>query len=166
MASEGIMFDWSGVYFKEIIKAPGALVAVGYTTFMISMASGRFLSDVLVRKYGTKKVLIASGMIISSGFYMAVLFPFLIPSTIAFMLIGFGVSNVVPIIFNVAGNNEKVPTSIAITIVSSISFLGFLIGPPCIGYIAELTSLKYAFAIVGVFGLLISMLVIKLKIFQ
>ena len=82
------------------------------------------------------------------------------------MLIGLGVSNVVPIIFNVAGNNENVPTSIAITIVSSISFLGFLIGPPCIGYIAELTSLKYAFAIVGLFGLLISMLVSKLKIFK
>ena len=166
MASEGIMFDWSGVYFKEIIKAPGALVVLGYTTFMISMASGRFLSDILVRKYGAKKVLITSGIIISSGFYTAVFFPFLIPCTVAFMLIGFGVSNVVPIIFNLAGNNEKVPTSIAITIVSSISFLGFLIGPPCIGYIAELTSLKYAFAIIGVFGLLISLLVSKLKLFQ
>jgi MFS family permease len=166
MASEGIMFDWSGVYFKEIIKAPGALVVLGYTTFMISMASGRFLSDILVRKYGAKKVLITSGIIISSGFYTAVLLPFLIPCTIAFMLIGFGVSNVVPIIFNVAGNNEKVPTSIALTVVSSISFLGFLLGPPCIGYIAELTSLKYSFAIIGVFGLLISMLVSKLKIFQ
>ncbi len=166
MASEGIMFDWSGVYFKEIIKAPGALVVLGYTTFMISMASGRFLSDILVRKYGAKKVLITSGIIISSGFYTAVLLPFLIPCTIAFMLIGFGVSNVVPIIFNVAGNNEKVPTSIALTVVSSISFLGFLLGPPCIGYIAEMTSLKYSFAIIGVFGLLISMLVSKLKIFQ
>jgi len=92
--------------------------------------------------------------------------PYLIPCTIAFMLVGFGVSNVVPIIFNIAGNNEKVPTGIALTIVSSISFLGFLIGPPLIGYIAELTSLKYSFAIVGVFGVLISMLVSRLKIFN
>lgn len=166
MASEGIMFDWSGVYFKEIIKAPGALVVLGYTTFMITMASGRFLSDFLVGKYGARKVLIASGIIISSGFYIAVLLPFLIPCTLAFMLIGFGVSNVVPIIFNVAGNNEKVPTSIALTIVSSISFLGFLIGPPVIGYIAELTSLKYSFAIIGIFGIIISMLVSRLKIFK
>jgi len=166
MASEGIMFDWSGVYFKEIIKVPGALVILGYTTFMISMASGRFLSDILVRKYGIKKVLITSGIVISMGFYTAVLLPFLIPCTMAFMLIGFGVSNVVPIIFNVAGNNDKVPTSIALTIVTSISFLGFLIGPPLIGYIAELTSLKYSFAIIGVFGLFISILVSKLKIFK
>lgn len=166
MASEGIMFDWSGVYFKEIVKAPGALIALGYTTFMISMASGRFLSDILVHKYGIKKVLIVSGIVISTGLYSAVLFPYLIPCTIAFMVVGFGVSNVVPIIFNVAGNNEKVPTGIALTIVSSISFLGFLIGPPLIGFIAEMTSLKYSFAIIGIFGLFISILVSRLKIFK
>jgi MFS family permease len=166
MASEGIMFDWSGVYFKEIIKAPGALAVLGYTTFMVSMASGRFLSDFLAYRFGIKKVLIISGLVISCGLYTAVLLPYLIPCIIAFMLVGFGVSNVVPIIFNIAGNNEKVPTGIALTIVSSISFLGFLIGPPLIGYIAELTSLKYSFAIVGVFGVLISMLVSRLKIFN
>lgn len=166
MASEGIMFDWSGVYFKEIIKAPGALVVLGYTTFMISMASGRFLSDILVRKYGARKVLMTSGIIISCGLYSAVLFPYLIPCTIAFMMVGFGVSNVVPIIISVAGKNEKVPTSIALTIVSSISFLGFLMGPPLIGFIAEVTSLKYSFAIIGVFGLFITILVSQLKIFR
>lgn len=166
MASEGIMFDWSGVYFKEIIKAKGALVVLGYTTFMISMASGRFLSDILVAKYGAKKVLIISGLVISSGLYLAVLLPYMIPCMIAFMLVGFGVSNVVPIIYNVAGNNENVPTGIALTIVTSISFLGFLIGPPLIGYIAELTSLKYSFAIIGIFGVFISVLVSRLKIFK
>lgn len=166
MASEGIMFDWSGVYFKEIVKAPGALIVLGYTTFMISMASGRFLSDFLVHKYGNKKVLLVSGIVISTGLYCAVLFPYLIPCTIAFMMVGFGVSNVVPIIFNVAGNNEKVPTGIALTIVSSISFLGFLIGPPLIGFIAELTNLKYSFAIIGVFGIFITVLVSRLKIFK
>lgn len=166
MASEGIMFDWSGVYFKEIIKAPGALVVLGYTTFMISMASGRFLSDFLVHKFGPKRVLIISGIVISSGLYMAVLLPYLIPCMIAFMLVGFGVSNVVPIIFNVAGNNKNVPPGIALTIVTSISFLGFLIGPPLIGFIAELTSLKYSFAIIGIFGVFISLLVAKLKVFN
>ena len=166
MASEGIMFDWSGVYFKEIIKAPGALVVLGYTTFMISMASGRFLSDFLVARYGARKVLMVSGLVISAGLYSAVLWPYLIPCTIAFMMVGFGVSNVVPIIFNVAGNNENVPTGIALTIVTSISFLGFLMGPPLIGYIAELTSLKLSFAFIGVFGVLVTLLVWRLKVIK
>ncbi|MGV3696300.1 MFS transporter [Flavobacterium sp.] len=166
MASEGIMFDWSGVYFKEIVKAPGALVVLGYTTFMVSMASGRFLSDFLVQRFGPKRVLIISGLIISSGLYLAVLLPFLVPCMIAFMLVGLGVSNMVPIIFNIAGNHKDVPPGIALTVVTSISFLGFLIGPPLIGFIAEMTSLKHSFAIIGIFGVLISILVSRLAVFN
>ena len=56
MASEGIMFDWSGVFFKDIVKAPGALIILGYTSFMIMMASGRFFGDKLINIYGRKKV--------------------------------------------------------------------------------------------------------------
>jgi MFS family permease len=166
MASEGIMFDWSGVYFKEIVKAPGSLVVLGYTSFMVTMAIGRFLSDILVGKFGPRKVLIVSGFVISIGLYMAVLFPNLIVCTLAFMLVGFGVSNVIPIVFNEAGKSKKVSTSIALTTVSSISFIGFLVGPPVIGYIADLTSLKYSFAFIGVFGVFISMLTIKLRLFR
>ncbi|KGD68424.1 major facilitator transporter [Flavobacterium aquatile LMG 4008 = ATCC 11947] len=166
MASEGIMFDWSGVYFKEIVKAPGSLVVLGYTSFMVTMAIGRFLSDILVGKFGPRKVLIVSGFVISTGLYMAVLFPNLIACTLAFMMVGFGVSNVIPIVFNAAGNSKTVPTSIALTIVSSISFMGFLIGPPVIGYIAEMTSLQYSFAFIGVFGVFISLLTLRLKMFK
>lgn len=166
MASEGIMFDWSGVYFKEIVKAPGSLVVLGYTSFMVTMAIGRFLSDILVGKFGPRKVLITSGFVISIGLYLAVIFPNLIACTLAFMLVGFGVSNVIPIVFNAAGNSKIVPTSIALTIVSSISFMGFLIGPPIIGYIAEMTSLQYSFAFIGIFGVFISLLTLRLNLFK
>jgi MFS family permease len=166
MASEGIMYDWSGVYFKEIVKVPGALVILGYATFMVSMTIGRFLSDYFVQKFGPKNVLLFSGITISSGLFTAVFFPFLIPCTLAFMFVGFGVSNVVPIIFSRAGLHSKVPTSIALTVVSSISFLGFLIGPPLIGVIAEWTSLRYSFASIGFFGLLISLIVSRINLFK
>ncbi|MFY8188397.1 MAG: MFS transporter [Flavobacterium sp.] len=166
MASEGIMFDWSGVYFKDVVEAPGALVILGYTSFMVMMSSGRFLSDFLVRKIGSKKVLIISGFMISVGLYTAVIFPFLIPSTIAFMLVGLGVSNVIPIIYSTTGRVSTVPIGEALTTIGSISFLGFLVGPPLIGYIAELTSLRYSFAFIGIFGFFISFLVYKLKFFN
>lgn len=166
MASEGIMFDWSGVYFKDVVEAPGALVILGYTSFMVMMSSGRFLSDFLVRKLGPKKVLIISGFMISVGLYTAVIFPFLIPSTIAFMLVGLGVSNVIPVIYSTTGRVSTVPIGEALTTIGSISFLGFLVGPPLIGYIAELTSLRYSFAFIGIFGFFISFLVYKLKFFN
>ncbi|MEC4003953.1 MFS transporter [Flavobacterium sp. SUN052] len=166
MASEGVMFDWSGVYFKEIVKAPGALVILGYTSFMVMMATGRFVGDKLIHKYGAKTILQISGSVISIGLFLAVLFPYLIPCTLSFMLVGIGVSSVVPTVYSLAGKNTSVSTSSALTIVSSVSFLGFLMGPPLIGYVAEMTSLKYSFGLIGCFGVFITLLVSRLKLFR
>jgi MFS family permease len=161
--SEGIMYDWSGVYFREVVLAKGALSSLGYSAFMITMAFGRFFSDRLVAKFGRRKILIASGVTVSAGLYAAVALPFLIPATLAFMLVGIGVAMVFPIVFSIAGSNPNIPTSAALTVVTSISFLGFLTGPPVIGYIAEQSSLRYAFAFVGIFGLVISLAVWKIR---
>ena len=163
MASEGVMFDWSGVYFKEIIKVPGALAVLGYTSFMIMMASGRFLGDGLINKFGRIRVMQISGIMISSGLFTAVFFPFLIPSTIAFMFVGLGVSTIVPTLYSIAGKHPTIPTSEALTAVSGVSFLGFLMGPPVIGYIAELSSLRFSFAFIGIFGFVIALMVPRIK---
>lgn len=166
MASEGVMFDWSGVYFKDVIKAPGPLVILGYTSFMIMMASGRFIGDGLIHKFGRKQVIQISGIMISVGLFTAVFFPYIIPATVAFMLVGLGVSTIVPTVYSLAGKNLSVPPGEALTIVSSVSFLGFLMGPPLIGYIAELSSLRFSFAFIGVFGLVIALLVSRIKAIQ
>jgi MFS family permease len=163
MASEGVMFDWSGVYFKDVIKVPGALVILGYTSFMITMASGRFFGDYLIHRHGKQLILKIGGIMISVGLFTAVIFPFIIPSTIAFMLVGFGVSTIVPTVYSVAGKNKTVPPGEALTIVSSVSFLGFLMGPPIIGYIAEISSLRFSFAFIGIFGFLIAFMVTRIK---
>ena len=163
MATEGAMFDWSGVYFKEIVKAPHSLIILGYASFMVMMATGRFLGDRLITHFGRKRLLQISGVIISSGMFMAVLFPYVVPATIAFMLVGIGVSGIVPMVYSIAGNNTKVAPGIALAMVGSVSYFGFLMGPPLIGYISALANLRYSYAVIGCFGLLITALVAKLS---
>ena len=166
MASEGAMFDWSGVYFKDVVKVPPSLVILGYTSFMIMMASGRFLADHIISRIGRKKLLQISGVMISAGLFTSVLFPYLIPCTIAFMMVGLGVSSIVPTVYSAAGRHSKVPAGIALATVASVSFLGFLMGPPLIGYISEIAGLRYSFAVIGVFGMGITLLVSRIKALQ
>ena len=130
---------------------------------MVMMASGRFLGDRFIFKFGRKRVLQISGLMISIGLFTAVFLPYLIPSTLAFMLVGLGVSTVVPTVYSVAGKNTTVSAGEALTIVSSVSFLGFLMGPPVIGYIAEAFGLQFSFAFIGVFGVLIAIMVSRIK---
>ena len=166
MASEGAMFDWSGVYFKDVVKAPSSLVILGYTSFMIMMATGRFLADYVTTKIGRKKLLQICGVMISTGLFTSVLFPNLITCTFAFMLVGLGVSSIVPTVYSAAGRHTKVPPGIALATVSSVSFLGFLMGPPLIGHIAQIAGLRYSFAVIGIFGVGISLLVSRIKALQ
>ncbi len=163
MATEGAMFDWSGVYFKEIVKAPHALVVLGYASFMVMMATGRFLGDGVIQRFGRKRTLQISGLVISMGMFISVLFPHLITATLGFMLVGLGVSGIVPMVYSVAGTKTKVAPSMAIAMVSSISYLGFLMGPPLIGYISALANLRYSYALIGCFGIIISLMVSRLK---
>ncbi|WP_317174666.1 MFS transporter [Dysgonomonas sp. GY75] len=93
-------------------------------------------------------------------------FPHFITTIIAFMIIGFGTAGIVPTIYSVAGQHTKIPTSIALTIVSSVSFVGFLMGPPLIGYIASATNLRYSYALIGLFGIGIIVLASVIKIFR
>ncbi|RZK41192.1 MAG: MFS transporter [Pedobacter sp.] len=163
MATEGAMFDWSGVYFKDIVKAPHSLVILGYSSFMIMMACGRFLGDKVIARFGRKLSIQVSGVIISTGMFISVFFPFIIPATIGFMLVGIGVSGIVPMVYSIAGTNTKVAPGIALAMVSGVSYFGFLMGPPLIGYISALSSLQYSYGVIGCFGLVITFIVAKIS---
>jgi MFS family permease len=82
------------------------------------------------------------------------------------MMVGLGVSSIVPTVYSAAGRHGKVPAGIALATVSSVSFLGFLMGPPLIGYISQMAGLRYSFAVIGIFGMGISLLVSRIKALQ
>jgi MFS family permease len=166
MLIEGTMFDWSGVYFENIVKAPHSLVPLGFAGFMVMMASGRFFADRAISRWGRRLVIQVCGILAGIGLLIAVVLPNIVVTTIAFMIVGLGVSSIVPTIYSVAGQKTKISTGLALTVVSSISFLGFLLGPPIIGYISNATNLRYSFTFAGLFAILIIILVSRINIFK
>lgn len=158
MMAEGCMFDWSGVYFKKIVEAEPALVSVGYVCFMGAMAAGRFVTDKATNRYGKLPVLQVSGVLIFTGLVLAVVFPNLYTAAFGFLLVGFGVASIVPVAYGIAGRSKLYSPSVALALVSTLSFFGFLIGPPVIGFMAELFNLKVSFALVAFNGIGILML--------
>ncbi len=153
MMAEGCMFDWSGVYFKKIVEAKPELVSLGYVCFMGAMASGRFLTDKAINRYGKIPVLQVSGILIFLGLLLAVLFPSLYTAALGFLMVGFGVASIVPVSYGIAGRSKLYSPSVALAMVSTLSFFGFLVGPPLIGFIAEAFNLKISFALIAINGL-------------
>jgi MFS family permease len=166
MICEGTMFDWSGVYFKKVVMAEKEWIGAGYTAFMSTMATGRFFADWFTTKFGIQKTLRLSGILIASGLMVSVLFPYLLSSILGFLLVGFGVSSVVPLVYGTAGRSKVMSAGVAIAAVSTIGFFGFLIGPPLIGMIAEISSLRISFVVIAVMGLCIAMITTFKKLDQ
>jgi MFS family permease len=166
LAAEGAMADWSGLYLIDVVGTPKHLAPTGLAAYMITMASGRFLIDKATRKWGRKRMVQTGGILIATGLFTAVAFPHFVTVLIAFMIIGFGTAGIVPTIYSTAGQKTGISTSIALTIVSGVGFLGFLMGPPLIGYIAGAANLRYSYALIGLFGICIVALASMIKIFR
>lgn len=163
MMCQGAMFDWAGVYFKKVLAVDKAWVGAGFTAFTISMALIRFVTDRLTYATGLKKILFYSGICTAVGLVLCVSLPYLIPGIIGCMLVGIGVSPAVPLVFSAAGKSKNMSPGVAIAAVSTLGFIGLLIGPPLIGFVAGATSLKISFVILACIGLTFAGLALAVK---
>ena len=150
---EGGMYDWSGVYFKEVIKED--IFTYGYLIFMTCMALSRFFCDRLMERLGMQKTFVLSASLIVLGILLAVLFPTFWMALLGFCFVGFGTAAIFPMTYILAGTSKKYSPGMTISIVSTYGILGMLIGPPIIGYLAHAFGLKNAFLIFVFSGLML-----------
>lgn len=149
---EGGMFDWSGVYFKDIVHAE--LFTLGYLCFMIFMAFSRFASDAIIERIGVEKIFLISAACIVAGIALAVVFPFFWTALLGFCLVGYGSAAIMPVVISLAGASRKYSPGTAISIVITYNIVGVFVGPPVIGYVAQSSSLRFSFIIFALSGLM------------
>lgn len=170
---ESAMFDWSGVYFESVLQVPKSL-QIGFLVFMVMMTVGRFLANYAYRIWGKQRVLQLSGVFIFIGFFTSALLGSTVDSmalkvivnSFGFMLVGLGISSMVPTIYSLVGAKSKTPVGIALTILSSISFIGSLVAPLLIGAISQAFNMEYAYMVVGLLGLCILLMTTFSKAFR
>lgn len=163
MLCEGAMFNWSTIYMNDVVKANDLWVGLGYTAFMCTMATGRLMGDRIVNKFGAERLFRIGGCLTAFGFLLSAIFPCVWSAITGFMLVGLGVSSIVPICYSQAGKSKTMHPGVAVASISTIGFLGFLIGAPLIGQIARLGSLQWSFGLVGCAGFGLVLLVPGLK---
>jgi hypothetical protein len=147
---EGGMFDWSGIYFKEVVKVE--IFTWGYLTYMICMASSRFASDRIVEVIGMANTFIASACFIFFGIALAIVFPTFWPSMVGFCLTGLGTAAIIPMTFSLASGSRKYSPGLAISLIGTYGIVGMFIGPPLVGYLAHAFNLRVSFLIFAFSG--------------
>jgi len=150
MMCEGTMSDWSGIYFEKVVGMSERYIATGYIVYLTAMVTGRFIGDYIINRMGRVKLLQITSILVVSGFLLAVAFPNPIVASVGFLLIGFGVSCTVPMVFALAAATSKLPHGTAIAAVSTVGYIGFLVGPPVVGYCSGIATLRVAFLVIGI----------------
>ena len=158
MVTEGAMADWGGLYLRQDLGASTALAALSYSFFTGGMTLGRVMGDAINHRIGPVALLRWGALLTGVPLGALLLLGQPAPALIGLFLVGLGVANGVPLMFSAAGRQPDAPPGPSIAAVSSMGSLGFLVGPPVLGVLADLVSLPWALAtlILGaatVFGL-------------
>ena len=149
LVAEGAMGDWSAVYLHDTLGSSPALASAGFAACSLAMAAGRFTGDGLVRRYGPARILRVSSAVAAIGLIAALLLGGVASGIVGFGLVGLGIANVVPILFSAAGRVPGTAPGVGIAAVATTGYFGFLVGPPVIGMLADVTGLRAALGIVA-----------------
>ncbi len=140
-AAEGSVADWGGVLLTKFRNVGTNQAGMGYIAFAAMMTANRLAGDRIVAHLGPRPVVFFGGLLAATGFTLATFLPYWWTSVIGFAFVGLGLANVVPILFSATGKQDSMPANVALSSASTMGYVGLLVGPPILGFIARATSL-------------------------
>lgn len=158
MVPEGAVLDWAALYLAKELGSDLFRSGLGFAFFAGTMALMRFAGDGLRNRFGAVRTLRVSGLLGAAGLMGGALAPGDTLAIASFALAGFGVANMVPILFSAAGNHVGLPPGQAISTVTMVGYAGILIAPASIGWVAEHAGFRLTYAAVALLLLLVAAL--------
>lgn len=160
---EGAIADWSAVYIRDYLHTDRGLAVGGLVAFNLAMFVARFVGDPIRARFDSVALLRVSGALAALGMALALLAPSPWLAFVGFVLTGLGFSNVVPVLFSAAGNLPGIPAATGVAAVAAAGYAGFLAGPPVIGALAGVVTLRGSLSLVVIFAVLIAVFATVLR---
>jgi len=151
--------SWSAVHLDSTLSAAPALASSAPAVFAAAAATGRISGNVLLRRVKPARLLVAGGGIAALGSALAAVAgtPWL--ALVGIAIAGLGTSVCAPTIIGMAGawaGPER--RAGAISTVTTIAYLGFLLGPAAVGAASSVWSLPAALGGVAVLAVIVAAL--------
>ena len=157
------MEHWSGIYLRQTLGLSALLGGSGVAVFYGAMTAGRLAAAFVIQRFGNRRTLKGAGLLAAGGMALALATREPLLVIFGFLLVGLAFSAVVPITFSVAGDLAPERAGAALSVVTTLGYGGFLMGPVIVGGLAEVIGLRVALGIIAVAGLLIFAFALRLK---
>lgn len=146
---EGAVMDWGGVFLTSVKHFDMNMAGIGFTVFSAAMLIMRLTGDWAVNRLGGGVVTIGGAVLAGAGFVLLIVAPVAWLLYLGFFIIGIGSANIVPVFYSLMGKQKVMPVNQAVSAVSTLGYLGILMGPAVIGFVANSTSLYVSFGLLG-----------------
>jgi predicted MFS family arabinose efflux permease len=147
LVGEGTAADWSAVYLHDNLKAAAGTAALAFAAFSVMMTIGRLLADRLAGIFGPVLLVRVSGVLASAGMLAALAVAQPWAGVLGFACLGGGMACIAPQVYSAAGNRDPAQAGAALSLVVSIGYVGFVIGPIVIGSVSTAVGLPTALTI-------------------
>jgi MFS family permease len=163
---EGAAADWSAVYLRHGLHTSPTLAALAYTSFSLGMMTVRMAGNRLLSRFHSRHVLPAFAVVATVGLGGALVVDDPIGLLIGFGCLGLGLGSIVPSMFSAAARLHGVDVGAAISAVAAVSYAGFLVGPPIIGQLSALLTLRGALILLPFLTALVAVLTATSAVFD
>jgi MFS family permease len=157
MLCEGAVLDWSAVYIRGLGHGSAGVSGLGYAAFAVTMATVRLSGSRLLDKIAAQRFLPGLAILATVAMALALVSGHAWAAILGFGCLGAGTGLVIPTVFTAAGRITGLAPGAAITSVSACGWIGYMGGPPLIGQLAQLSSLRAALVIIPAFTVLIAL---------
>lgn len=147
--AEGAMLDWGAVFLADAKGMDPARAGSGFVVFSLAMTAFRLVGDRVVERVGRMRTIVVGAIVAFLGFVLVTQLASPVHALAGFALIGIGSANIVPALFTLTGQQKTMPEAVAIPAISTLGYAGVLAGPALIGFVADATSLVFAFLCVA-----------------
>ncbi|GIF22285.1 fucose permease [Actinoplanes tereljensis] len=148
--AEGAANDWLPLIMVDGHGLDPALSSGVYVVFVAAMTIGRFTGGFFLDRFGRAVVLFASAVIGAAGLLVVIAVDSQIAAGAAVLLWGLGSALGFPVALSAAGDSGANPTA-RVSLVATVGYLAFLVGPPALGFLGEHFGLRGAMLAVLLF---------------
>jgi MFS family permease len=144
---EGAGIDWSAIYMRDVFASEPFIAGFAVALGAGAQAAMRFLADGFVDR--SNPVVVARVLLSILGVGAVMVFFANAPwmALVGFVLMGMGTSAIFPLAMSAAAQRTDRPAAVNVAALAQISFVGFLLGPPLLGFVAEHFGIRWAFGI-------------------
>ena len=146
--------SWGAIYLSDDLHTGAATAGLAVVALQAAMTIGRLTGDRVVDRFGQRTVARAGGALAAVGMGAALAVPTVGTTLAGFALAGLGFATLVPAAMHTADELPGLPPGTGLTIVSWLLRAGFLLSPPLVGFVADLTSLRVGLLTVVAAGLI------------